>query len=263
VRCSVGGLIAALTTFPVVPAADKRALPAWSPATFAPGAPRRSEFVVGVECLVLDVDAGDPAVAFEAWPGLTAVLHTTWSHRPEAPRFRLVLPLARAVPASLWGPAWSWATERAPAADPACKDPARLYFRPAVPTASAPFSSQVQVGALLDLCAHVPDAPPPQPPIAAAKRRPVSVPARLRDQAVATRFAHDPATREAAAVELGAQLHGQGADQRATHVACPACGRPSVWFFVAPRQLRSARCNHRESCGWSGPLDALVGAVAA
>ena len=93
VRCSVGGLVRALTTFPVLQVPDKRSLPAWSPATFTPGSPRRADTVLAVGCLVLDVDEGDPEAAFEPWPGLLAVTHTTWSHCSERPHYRLVLPL--------------------------------------------------------------------------------------------------------------------------------------------------------------------------
>ena len=112
VQCTVGGLLRALSTFPVLPVADKRALPAWSPAIFATGASRRADAVLEVGCLVLDVDAGDPDAAFDAWPGLIALMHTTWSHHPGAPRYRLVLPLARPVPAARWGQAWAWAAAK-------------------------------------------------------------------------------------------------------------------------------------------------------
>jgi hypothetical protein len=258
VRCSVGGLVRALTTFPVLRVADKRALPGWSPALFAPGATRRADAVRAMSCLVLDVDDGDPEAAFAPWSGLLVVMHTTWSHTPVAPRFRVVLPLARPVPADRWAEAWAWAAARTVAADPACKDPSRLYFRPAVPSAETPRDAQVQVGALLDLVAVLPDAPPPRHPPDAAARAVVRVPARLQTHAVATRLGHDPVVRERVAAELGAALVGEGDARRATHATCPGCGRPSVWFYVVPLRLRRARCNHRATCGWEGSLDALL-----
>ncbi len=256
VRCSVGGLVRALTTFPVLGVTDKRALPAWSPAIFLQGARRAADTVLAVGCLVLDVDAGDPDAAFDPWPGVLAVMHTTWSHRPEAPRYRLVLPLARPVPAHLWGLAWTWAVERTAEADRACKDPSRLYFRPAVSCPEAPHAARLQGGALLDLLGLLPDEPPPRHPPATAAV--VRVPARLRDRAVEVRLAHDRDSRERIAAELDARLVGQGTDRRATHAACPACGRLSVWFYLEPRRLRRARCNHRESCGWAGTLGDLL-----
>ncbi|MCA9493733.1 MAG: hypothetical protein H6736_21145 [Alphaproteobacteria bacterium] len=256
-RCTVGGLVRALTTFPVFQVPDKRSLPAWSPATFAPGAPRRADTVLAVGCLVLDVDEGDPEAAFEAWPGLLAVTHTTWSHSSERPRYRLVLPLARPVPARLWGQAWAWASSRAVEADPACKDPSRLYFRPAVASTDAPHSARFQGGALLDLVGLLPDEPPPRHPPAASGAI-VRVPARLRDRGVAISLGQDPEFRERTAAELGARLLGTGPDRRATHAGCPSCGRASVWFYVEPRRLRWARCNHRGTCGWEGPLGELL-----
>lgn len=263
VRCTVGGLLRALSTFPVLPVADKRELPAWSPAIFAAGASRRADAVIEVGCLVLDVDAGNPDAAFDAWPGLIAVMHTTWSHRPEAPRYRLVLPLARPVPAALWSQAWAWAAAKTTGADPACKDPSRLYFRPSLPAPDIPHGARMQGGALLDLVGVLPDEPPPRHPPAVAARGVVRVPSRLRDRAVAIRFAHDPETRERTAHELGARIVGQGAERRATHAVCPTCGRPSVWFYLEPRRQRGARCNHRASCGWVGSLDELLGRRAA
>ena len=153
---SVEGLVRALTRFPVIPTANKLALPAWSPARFEAGRPRCAEAVLDVSCLVLDHDEGDPDAALAAWSGLFAVAHSTWSHTLAAPRFRVVVPLARPVPAARWARAWAWAIERAPGADSVCKDASRLYFRPAVPAPDAPRFARVQPGELLEIGrAHV------------------------------------------------------------------------------------------------------------
>ncbi len=103
---------------------------------------RRADTVLPVGCLVFDVDEGDPDAAFARWPGLLAVMHTTWSHRSGSPRYRQALPLARPVPGHLWSQAWATAAARTPEADPACKDPSRLYFRPAVSAPGALHASQ-------------------------------------------------------------------------------------------------------------------------
>jgi hypothetical protein len=252
--CSVGGLARSLTTFPVIQAANKLDLPAWSPARFAIGATRKASAVEFVSCLVLDHDDGDPEAALAAWAGWVAILHSTWSHRPDAPRFRVVVPLAQAVPAERWGAALAWAAERSVGADPACKDPSRIYFRPAIPFADAPRLERVQVGDVLDVLPLLPAEPPPKRPAKAA----LLVPARLRDRAVGVRLGFDPESRERVAAEIGATLAGEGLDRRAVRIPCPACGCPSVWFYLTPTRLRWARCNHRKSCGWKGPLEDLI-----
>jgi hypothetical protein len=33
-----------------------------------------------------------------------------------------------------------------------------------------------------------------------------------------------------------------------------------VWFWLEPGRMGGARCNHSNSCGWDGPLDALLDA---
>jgi hypothetical protein len=258
--CTVAGLVRALSTFPVIAVANKLALPAWSPARFVPGRTRSADAVLDVTCLVFDHDHGDPDVALAAWFGVVAVLHTTWSHTEHAPRFRVVVPLARPVPSAQWSAAWAWAAGRAPAADPACKDASRLYFRPAIPTAHAPHFARVQGGELLDVLCLLSDEPPT--PSATTARSSIVVPARLGRRAIDVRLAHDPASRERVAAELGASVLGEGERRRAEGITCPACGRASVWFYVAPDRLRRARCNHRNSCGWAGRLDELLGGAA-
>jgi hypothetical protein len=249
-------LVRALTTFRVRDVADKRDLPAWSPARFAVGATRRSDAVLDVSCLVLDLDDARIDVVASAWADVLHVLHTTWSHTPERPRWRLVVPLARPVPASRWAEAWRWATSRTTEADPACKDPGRLYFAPAVAQRDQAHEARVHVAAVLDLLTELHEPPPVA---RRAARRAVRVPSRLVDRVTRRRLDEDPGTRERVAGALGATLTGEGAQRRAEDAVCPACGRASAWFWIEPRRQRRARCQHRCSCGWSGPLTALLG----
>ena len=205
---------------------------------------------------MLDHDAGDPEAALAAWSGVIAVAHSTWSHTEDAPRFRVVVPLARPIPANRWSAAWSWASERAPGADRACKDASRLYFRPAVSSLDAPRFARVQHGDLLDL---LPLLPEPTAPASSRTERPtLLVPARLRQHAVAMRLSRDPWSRERVAAELDATVSGEGDRRRASGVPCPACARASVWFYLAPSRQHRAHCNHRHSCGWVGRLDELM-----
>ncbi|MFK7987528.1 MAG: hypothetical protein AB8I08_16030 [Sandaracinaceae bacterium] len=131
----------------------KRDLRLWSPALYAPGAHKRgTEGVTHVSCLVLDYDDGTPirdvSTTFGAW---FHILYTTWSHLPERPRFRLVLPLSFAVPAEYWSQVWSWAETLAHfEIDPSMKSPAATYALPAVPHRAWPREAFSVPGALLD-----------------------------------------------------------------------------------------------------------------
>jgi hypothetical protein len=248
-------LVRALTTFRHHPRlVDKRRLPAWSPARFLDGATRCSEAAVELSCLVLDLDDADVEVVHADWIDVLHILHTTWSHAPGTPRWRLVVPLARPVPACRWEMAWRWAFQRT-SADQACRDPGRLYFLPAIADQEQPHDARVHVAPLLDLLdfAQVPEPRPERPP-----RRRICVAMRLRNAVIRRRFARDPATRERLAQSVGARLAGTGEQQRAEDVPCPSCGRPSVWFWLAPRMSTHARCQHQNSCGWSGPVDVLI-----
>lgn len=101
--------------------------------------------------------------------------------------------------------------------------------------------------------------PPPTVPASMTSRAAMlPVPYRLRDRAIGVRLASDPASRERIAAEVGAELAGSGDDRRAVHAPCPACGQQSAWFYLSPSRLRRARCNHRNTCGWTGTLDELL-----
>ena len=143
----------------------------WAPACYRPGGRRSSENVVHLSCLVLDFDQGTPIseaqARFEPW---YHVVHTTWSHKQEFPKFRLILPLADPVPAEVWRPLWTWANERSGlTVDPAMKSEGANYAVPVVPNASWPRFSAVHVAKLLHPLAEglVPRsaAPAPQPPV--------------------------------------------------------------------------------------------------
>lgn len=259
-RLPLSALVRALTTFRSCPRLlDKRMLPAWSPARFADGENRRSEAVIALSCLVLDLDDADADVVHADWLEFLHVLHTTWSHGPDAPRWRLVVPLARPIPVARWDAAWRWAVARTPA-DRVCRDPGRLYFLPALGAPDQPHEASLHIAPLLDLLAIAPEAPSQE---LVTLRKPIRVPARLRGTVVRRRVARDPATRERIAMSLGAKLAGAGEQQRAEDLSCPMCGRPSVWFWLAPRAASFARCQHRNSCGWTGSLSELLARSAA
>lgn len=131
----------------------KRDLRLWSPALYRPGADKRgSQNVTHVSCLVLDYDDGTAIPeASTTWGAWFHLVYTTWSHTPDHPRFRLVLPLAFSVPAEDWDAVWSWAEEHAHfTIDPSMKSPAATYALPSIPHPEAPREAFSRPGAILD-----------------------------------------------------------------------------------------------------------------
>lgn len=242
--------------------ADKRTLPAWSPASFGPGARRRlASRVVAVSCLVLDHDDGAPIEdGRRPWWAWSHLVHTTSSHTGEVPRYRVIVPLARPIPVAAWARAWHWAHHRAGLrADPKCKDPSRLYFLPAVRgNDSARFAAIHDAGAFLEL--RVEHLPPTPDEVAWAARR-AAAEAKATEartpRELADRLKTSEHARRTAAQLLGARVAGDGMSERAHGVTCPGCGQPSVWWPIVPRAVQKAMCSHR-SCDWRGWLDQLL-----
>jgi hypothetical protein len=257
------GLVALLTT-PVVLADDAKAglqLPTWSPAVFR--GVRCLEHATEVGLLVLDYDARKPKVGppllapdpwtiHRRWSHWPHIVHTTWSHLPDAPRCRVVVPLARPVPARAWPSAWSWAHQRDPFPDASCKDASRAYYLPAVPASRPHWSCIVQPdGAYLELGSNMPN-----------QRSTPSRQYRRRDRPdhdEHRRLREDPDARRAWGLRLGGRCEGEGDTEVVRGVPCPSCGRDSAWWNVQPRRFRGWWCNHRETCGASGWLDQLEG----
>lgn len=120
---------------------DKHAGRGWSPATFA--GDRRAKAGVEVVCaLVLDYEAHDDQAAatledaLALWGRWCGWIHTSYSHTPENPRFRVIVPLSRGASPEEWPSVWRWAATRCVevghAIDEACRDASRLWFLPAV-----------------------------------------------------------------------------------------------------------------------------------
>jgi hypothetical protein len=263
--CSVSWprLVARLQQFAAHPGrVDKRTLPCWSPASFQPEQPATSEHTLALSCLVLDMDEGaDLEACWAQTAPWQAALHTSWSHTLDAPRFRLVFPLARPIPAASWAAVWRAAVALLRLdADRKCVNANRRYLLPARPDAEAAFQFRSrEIGPALDLAPLLPAA------VAAHPRQParrVVVPHYLYSHATRKRLSVSPEARERLAERLGATIRGSGRGQRAEGIPCPGCGRSSVWFLLAPEQATRARCNHLNSCGWSGPVTDLLGSAA-
>lgn len=250
-----------LGAFPVrADVSDKRRLPCWAPATFRAGAPPVAAAVEAVGLLVLDLDGGvGLAEALDRCDPFAALAHTTWSHRDDAPCLRLVLPLARPVPGDRWGEAWARAVDALGLpVDRACCNANRRYLLPAIPNPEAPHAAKVrEADTALDLLPLLPAIEAR----AATPLRVVRVPHHRVERVVRMRLA-EPELRREVALRLGATERGDGDHARAEGLACPGCGRSSAWFFLAPHRATRARCKHRKSCGWTGPLTALIASAA-
>ena len=241
----------------------KLRLPCWSPAIYEPGATRGAAGVVAVSCLVLDYDDGTSITeGIRPWSDWPLMVHTSWSHTPEHPRFRVVLVLDEPVPVDVWPKAWAWAHEHSGGhIDPACKDPSRLYVLPAVAGPEAAYTAldHDPGGHLLRIdWETLPGVAEPKvaSPSSKARTRTSSRPASPAHRRARRLLCTDRGARERAAAWLGAKVSAR----RAEHISCPACGRPSVWFWLEPGAQSTAQCNHRNSCGWWGHLDELLAA---
>ena len=144
---SLEELVEMLSRFEVLD--DKRRGRCWSPALYAENITHRGNAgVVSISTLVFDLDRAPPDEARledVCWIG-----HTTWSHRENAPRWRVVIPLARPIPVADWSDVWKRARfALCPEADPACKDPSRAYWLPSCQPGVTPFR-QRHYGNLLE-----------------------------------------------------------------------------------------------------------------
>jgi hypothetical protein len=144
----------------------KNGLRVWSPSLYAPDTDRHSENVISVSCLVLDFDAGVTIEeASQQWGDWFHIVHTTWNHKPDDPRFRLVLPLAHPVRGVDWEGVWLWAFERSGGRiDKAGKSPSNTFAMPAVGAADWPKVAFSRPGGLLNPTAEGLVKQPAEPP---------------------------------------------------------------------------------------------------
>ena len=289
-RVSWGRLVKTLTTFRVHQ--DKQQVPAWSPVEYIAGSTRGSAGVRSLSCLVLDYDSGkatieDARAAWGSWPG---ILHTSWSHTPEHHKFRVILPLWRPVPVEDWPGVFAWAEswtrtvsnpdhpmtpaeyERAKwikTIDPACKDPGRIFYVPAVRADDWPQHAEwwipkdrpgVFLGRYEPWARHLKEYKARRARIEA--RRAAPPPPRRRKAAVQLRQDREQVrTSPQRRRELGEALGGRISGDQVRKVPCPQCGRASVWWVINPTTKTTASCDHLNSCGWFGQLEQLTGEI--
>lgn len=246
---------------PVVGSAKNR-LPLWGPTTYGlpfleEGKPvcRRASNAELLSMVVLDVDDGT-SVDELVEPGVFCLAHTSWSHTPAAPKWRIIYPLAEPVPASEWGDTWRGVAAKWPSIDPSTKDPSRIYYVPAVrqsmPLCRVPkrlayrrgtYEARLQLGRWL-----TPPAPPPAPERVRQVRAPGRVDYRM--------LSGDRRGRYGAAIARARveRVATAGKGQRNTHlfgaaVDCRRLGLAGVVDWAALEgELRAAA----EQCGLKG-----------
>lgn len=137
----------------------------FSPCAYREGASRGAAGVEVVTAFVADVDDGAPFEALSgAWEKYAYAAYSTHSHTAEHPKYRVVFPLAAAIPAAAWPDAWPRlnACLLDNHADPATKDPSRIYFLPSCPPGSRESKfALVHTGQRLDINTLPPASPRP------------------------------------------------------------------------------------------------------
>jgi putative DNA primase/helicase len=136
--------------------------------------------VVENSAVVLDFDNGRTIEDVQArLEGVEYALYTTHSHRADAPKFRVVLPMSRPVSGGEWLSVWRAVVELVGGGvDSACKDPSRFFWLPSCPEdhVSEAYSHH-QEGRWLDsdeLVALGPERGPAAPLVSAKKARDIN-----------------------------------------------------------------------------------------
>jgi putative DNA primase/helicase len=132
-----------------------------SPVSYMPGTTRGNQSVDAVFCAVFDIEHHGPFEALqERLDGYAFLAHSSYRHKPEDPRYRIILPLAKPVYSSEWSHAWAklnyWVGG---VNDPSTKDPARIYFLPSRPPEAPGHFIVAGQGVPVDI-ESLPDLPP-------------------------------------------------------------------------------------------------------
>lgn len=132
-----------------------------SPVSYMPGTTRGNQSVEAVFCAVFDIEHHGPFEALrERFDGYAFLAHSSYRHKPEDPRYRIILPLVKPVFSSEWSHAWAklnyWVGG---VNDPSTKDPARIYFLPSRPPEAQGHFIVSGQGVAVDI-ENLPDLPP-------------------------------------------------------------------------------------------------------
>ena len=124
---------------------EKKSLSLWSPTTFTNN--RRSGATADkVHFLVYDIDDGfTPFDTWRLFHEYNVIAHTSFSHKPNHHKYRIILPLLHPIPANDWNRAsvaakglWNVIVGAGEPDPSALNDRARAYFRYGVPVPPSP-----------------------------------------------------------------------------------------------------------------------------
>lgn len=132
---------------------DTKDIKLWSPVIYKDGSTRGNANALAITALVLDFDEGhDPQDFLESWAQYEYVVHSTWSHTAEHPKWRAIFPFNEPIDAKEWRvtyPRLAMALGHG-ACDPSCKDVARIYYLPSCKPRDTDTIYHHNRGAILD-----------------------------------------------------------------------------------------------------------------
>src|SRR5262249_39338422 len=90
--------------------ARKELAPGWSPALYEDDSRAEGKRALSLGALNVEYDHDcDLDMAVKTWGDFYGFAYSTFSHRPDAPRLRVVLPLTRRISPEEHGRLWRWA----------------------------------------------------------------------------------------------------------------------------------------------------------
>lgn len=244
---------------------QKQSVSLWSPTYF--DGTRSGANARYVSMLCYDIDDGiAPFSSWRLFSDYCVLAHTSFSHSAAHHKYRIILPLARAIPAGDWNRAsiaakelWDSTVGRGEPDPKALKDVARIYYRYAHPMRDPsrdidhPMYNLQQhafwEGPLLDLdYSHI-----EIPKVQQKSYKPMG---KRSMQEVML----DRTFRAAAADRLGAKVVGN----TARYILCPNCNRNTVYFSIDlsfPNAQKWPTCNHDVNCKYWGSFEDLLGGM--
>lgn len=244
---------------------SKDSVSLWSPTVFSGTRSRANAVSVGM--LVYDIDDGiAPVDSWRLFHKNMVLCHTSYSHKANHHKYRIILPLYEPIPAEDWPRAsiaakeyWDHIVGRGEPDSKALKDVARIYYRYAIPrnqyTAGHPLkylhTDWFHYGDLLKLEYKHVDLVEPSKSI-----KPYKINGKRSMQDVVL----DKSFRIAAAEKLGARIVGN----EARYITCPNCNRKSVHFSIDlsfPQSYKWPTCNHDGKCKYWGNFEDLLGGL--